>query len=39
MRGWLLVIVPLALVFYFIEYPDQLKTLIEGLMRLARYVQ
>jgi hypothetical protein len=39
MRDWLLVILPVALVFYFIEYPDQLKALIEWLSALARHVQ
>jgi hypothetical protein len=39
MRDWLLVILPVALVFYFIEYPDQLKAVIEWLSALARYVQ
>ena len=37
MRDWLLVIAPVVLVFYFIEYPDQLKALIERLSALARY--
>jgi hypothetical protein len=39
MRDWLMVIVPVAVVFYFIVFPDQLKALIEWLSTLASHVQ